>query len=330
MIETPCPKCEGAGKRTVFVGKDHLHKLPGEYKVVECEDCGMWFLNPRPEDEDLSGLYPADYSPHVMPAEYVVSDDTAARLAQDFGYDHLARPIPRRQLLEPLDRARFKWKAGVGLLPDFVSDGSVLDIGAASGSRLLELRALGWTKLHGIELVPAAAERARSRGLDVRCGSVEDTLDSFKDNSLDVIVTNMVLEHLHNPFDIVRRISSKLRPGGQFLFSTITRDSLDAKVFGDYWAGYDFPRHLVYLRDADIEQMIQGRFETVGRYHHAAAQDFVRPATWRAHEGRWLDRVILGLNHHGLRYRAALLIAWAGLSCRVSYRCRANLASQRT
>ena len=323
MIETPCPKCEGAGKRIVFVGKDHLHKLPGDYKVVECGDCGMWFLNPRPEDEELAGLYPADYSPHVMPADYRVSDEMAGRLAQDFGYEHLDRPLPRWRLLEPLDRARFKWKAGVGLLPDFVDEGAVLDIGAASGSRLLELRALGWTKLHGIELVPAAAERARSLGLDVRCGSVEQTLDSFPDQSLDVIVTNMVLEHLHDPFEIVRQISRKLKPGGQFLFSTITRDSLDAKMFKHYWAGFDLPRHLVYLRDEDIEDMVGDRFDTLGRYHHAAPQDFVRPATWRAHEGRWIDRAILATNQ-GLHYRASLLIAWTGLSCRVSYRCRAK------
>jgi SAM-dependent methyltransferase len=268
-------------------------------------------------------MYPSDDAPHATVAAPVPTKDMAARLARDLGYSHLANGHGSgRTLREPFDRKRFHWKAGVALIPQFVANGTVLDIGAASGSRLLELRELGWTDLHGIELVPAAAARARAHGLDVICGSVEATLDAFADQSFDVIVTNMVLEHLANPFEVVRRVATKLRPGGQFLFSTITRDSLDAKLFGKYWCGFDLPRHLVYMRDRDIDDMVRDRFEVLGRYRHAAPQDFIRAATWRRHENRWIDRMILSAKSPLLQYRASLLIAWSGQSCRVSYRCR--------
>jgi SAM-dependent methyltransferase len=296
--------------------------LPGAFTACECDACGLWFLNPQPSPEHVADLYPASYAPHDEPDPRPISADVAAYLADALGYAHLPRSPEHRSWRSRIDRARQRWKACVELVPQWTPGGSVLEIGAASGARLAALRNLGWTDLHGIELVPAAAERARARGAKIACGSVEDMLVTYPDASFDVVIMSMVLEHLANPFDVMAMIATKLRPGGQLLFSTITRDGLDARLYGSYWGGFDFPRHLVFLRDADIAEMIAPHFETLERAHHAAPQDFVRSAEWRRHEGRWVDRLVLAVRDPLLRYRIGLVLAWTGLTCRVSYRCR--------
>jgi SAM-dependent methyltransferase len=315
----PCPKCGGDDSRTVARGHDHLHGLPGEYHASECAGCGLWFLNPRPTETSIPSLYPDEYAPHVSPAAVRYSDALLGYLHDELGYTHL--PASEQTLRSRLEKPRRRWEAGVALIPHFVPGGSVLEIGAASGTRLLTLRELGWQNLHGIEMSPAASERARAHGLDVRAGTIEARMDEFPDGSLDVVIASMVLEHLADPFAVVAKVARKLKPGGQFLFATVTRDSADARMFGSYWGGFDFPRHFVFLRDADIADMARD-FTDLSAFHHAAPQDFVRPATWRSPEGRWTDRVILRLANSRVRRNVVLALAWSGLTCRVSYRCR--------
>jgi SAM-dependent methyltransferase len=218
-----------------------------------------------------------------------------------------------------------RWMAGIALLPRFVPDGTLLDIGCGNGSRLASLKTYGWRHLTGIEFVAAAAAEARAKGLAVECGSVESTLESYPDGSLDVVVSSMVLEHLSDPFGVVQRIAAKLKPGGQFLFSTVVRDSLDARIYGKFWGGFDFPRHLVYFRLADLDAMLTGQFDHVEYFYQPAPIDFVRSSTWRRREGegRTIDDVIIRLM--GTPWSAAIpgtLLAWLRRTSRVSFRCR--------
>jgi len=232
-------------------------------------------------------------------------------------------------VLPPFDAIR-QWTVGQDLIPRYEEGGTVLELGCGSGARLGLLRRLGWPRVQGIEFVPAAAERARALGFEVRCAPVEEALDEYPDGALDVVVSSMLLEHLRNPFDVVSRVATKLKPGGQFLFSTITRDSLDARIYGGYWAGFDFPRHLVYLRTADIVRMLEGRFEHVEFFYHADPVDFVRGSTWRANDGKatLLDRLVLSMRTSRPARVCAMVLALLGLTCRVSVRCRKRGASR--
>ena len=212
-----------------------------------------------------------------------------------------------------------RWQRGVALEPDPVPGGRLLELGCASGERLASLRALGWQHLYGVELVPAAAARARAAGFEVICGSAEDPLESFPDAHFDVIIASMVLEHLANPFAVVDAIARKLKPGGQFLFSTVVHDSADGVLFGSYWSGFDFPRHLVFFRRADLRKFLSRDFERVAMYHQSAPIDYVRSARWR---NGWLDRRIEKLFSSPRGFSVASVLAWLRLTCRVSVTAR--------
>ena len=74
-------------------------------------------------------------------------------------------------------------------------------------------------------------------------------------------------------------------------------DSLDAKIFRDYWGGFDFPRHMVYFKKNDLLGMLKDQFENIQIFHQNAPIDFVRPAISRKKEGKGSikDSLILAL-----------------------------------
>src|SRR5689334_2590250 len=57
-----CPLC-GSNHEQEFLA------LPGEnssetYRLVLCQDCGMGYLNPRPDVKSIGRFYPDDYEPY--------------------------------------------------------------------------------------------------------------------------------------------------------------------------------------------------------------------------------------------------------------------------
>jgi SAM-dependent methyltransferase len=308
-------------------GRDRLHQIGGSYYVAECRVCGLWFQNPRPESRELGSLYPADYRPYCepLPAGHLppLRPSTARYLVRALGYPaDLAAGAASRDWRSPraFDRLR-RWRLGTNLVPRYVADGRLLEVGCASGGRLVELRRLGWKRLEGIELDPDAAAIARRQGFAVECGRVEDALEHYADETFDVIIASMVIEHLVNPFETVRRIASRLKAGGQFLFSTVNRDSLDASVYGTYWRNLDLPRHMVWFRKRDIHDMLAPDFEEIACFFQAAPIDLVGSALYRRREQKKaLDRILIGLGESKVRY-LSLVLALAGRSSRMSVSC---------
>jgi 2-polyprenyl-3-methyl-5-hydroxy-6-metoxy-1,4-benzoquinol methylase len=211
------------------------------------------------------------------------------------------------------------WSAGIDLIPHFVKDGRLLEIGCATGDRLLQLRELGWQNISGIELVESAAEIAREKGFKITSGRIEDAIDKVDDSSLDTVVMSMVLEHLENPFEVTRKMAGKLKPGGEFLFSTVVRGSIDYKFFKSYWAGFDFPRHLIFFKRRDLMKMLEANFKEIHFYYQNAPVDFIRSASWR--KNGFQDRLIIWMAGSTLFSFIGYLIAFCGYTTRVSVRC---------
>lgn len=325
-----CPKCGSDDSVVVFQGKDYRYHSVGDFYASECGNCGLWFQNPRPTSRHLVNIYPEDYLPHAKPPSRAepapIRPGKIKYLRRHLGYDHLVGDSRKGydwSSLGVFDRL-WKWRMGVTLIPHYVSGGKLLEIGCASGAQLLFFRQLGWEHLYGVELVPKASETARALGFLVECGPIETVLGNYPDEYFDVIFSTMVIEHLLDPFRVMHDIASKLKPGGQFLFSTIVHDSLDAKMFGPYWYGFMFPRHMVYFQKRDIYEMLGDHFEQVECFYQSAPQDFVQPATWRREYGasKFIDWPILALDRSIAANVINVFLAWLGLTSRVSFRCR--------
>ena len=115
---------------------------------------------------------------------------------------------------------------------------SVLEIGCGEGSTLLWLRESKGVKIcRGLEILPAAAERARGKGLDIAIGNVEVGGIPFQEKN-DLVLCLDVLEHLHDPWKTLCCISDSIRPGGHLIVSipNIAHISiLSDLIFNDDW-----------------------------------------------------------------------------------------------
>jgi SAM-dependent methyltransferase len=302
-----CPKCQSSKFRHLYSTPDFLYGVKGQFSVAQCEDCGIQYQNPRPAPKMLGRLYPNDYAPHRDPRTSITRDKAGL----------LLRVL---RALNPLRAHHHK----IGLNPDFVENGHLIELGCASGGRLARLRNDGWQNLYGIELSENAASLASAAGFDVRCGLIEDELRKFPDEYFDAVISSMVMEHLYDPFTLIDLVARKLKPGGQFLFSTIVRNSFDARFYGKYWAGYDLPRHMVFYTTDELESYLSEKFLVTRVIRQSAYGDFYRSSSWRKAygEGRLIDKLITSVKPGIFTDILGVMMAKLNGSCRVSIELR--------
>jgi 2-polyprenyl-3-methyl-5-hydroxy-6-metoxy-1,4-benzoquinol methylase len=98
----------------------------------------------------------------------------------------------------------------------------LLDVGCGSGATTAAVRdARGVEWAGGIEFVDAVAERAEARLDRVwRGDAAQAPLEAeIAAGSLDLVLCLDVLEHMPDPWTMVRRLSRLLRPGGRLILS---------------------------------------------------------------------------------------------------------------
>jgi len=135
------------------------------------------------------------------------------------------------------------------------SQGScLLDVGFGNGAFLERAQSAGW-KVSGVDPDSTVVEQASERGLDVRQGGIE----AFSDcpAAFDAITLSHVIEHVHDPVDVLSWAYKLLKPGGQIWLETPNIDSLGHKQFGCNWRGLEPPRHLVLFNWPALEHLLQ-------------------------------------------------------------------------
>jgi len=116
----------------------------------------------------------------------------------------------------------------------------ILDVGCSSGRFLRNARSLGF-HTNGVEPAPKAAAAARSLGLDVREGYLEQA--EFADGSFDALTLFEVIEHLRDPVSLVRECHRVLKPGGILLIGTGNTASWSVGALRGKWDYFDISRH---------------------------------------------------------------------------------------
>jgi SAM-dependent methyltransferase len=170
-----------------------------EFSLRSCGRCGFQFKDPAIEPEKLLACY-------------------AAADSDKWGES----PDPWRRKFDVLRSCIERHARGK----------RILDVGCFNGA-LLKYLGPEW-QLFGIEPSTAAAELARSRGVDVVASTIEQVdpaIDKF-----DVILAIDVVEHLVDPAPFFRAVANLLRPGGTFVVETGDTDGLAWRwQQGAYW-----------------------------------------------------------------------------------------------
>jgi 2-polyprenyl-3-methyl-5-hydroxy-6-metoxy-1,4-benzoquinol methylase len=218
MESTSCNVCHADDFAVLFEGPDRLHHLPGIFRLVCCRRCGLIYLNPRPDCNEIHQFYPEDY----LAFQRAIEDD--------------------RSFLKRLDRRYGIYKRCRAVIKEQPLPGRILDIGCATGLFLFEMKKKGWETL-GIDLSESASGYARKRmGLKVITGDFLEV--ELPPRAFDVITLWDVLEHLPTPGAALEKITGLLRENGLLLLNLPNPGSWEAGFFGPCWIGWDPPRHL--------------------------------------------------------------------------------------
>ena len=125
----------------------------------------------------------------------------------------------------------------------------ILDLGCASGALGAALKARQKAEVVGIELDPGYARDARARLDHVVEADIEELIEGDEFRSLgdfDCVIAADVLEHLRDPWVVMRRATPLLRPGGSAIVSLP-----NIRFWETFWqVGYrsTWPRRASYLR----------------------------------------------------------------------------------
>ena len=160
-----------------------------EYPVVECQNCGLVYVNPRPVFEEMGKFYPNGYH-----------DGRNDEL-------HLQRYKDQFSYISKLDAL------------------AVLDIGCAKGDWLNYIHSQ-WTtvKLYGVDAFSDGVKFENISFLKEQLNEAE-----LPNSYFDLITAWAVMEHVHTPDAYFYAVNKLLKPGGKFVFLVTNSDSIYGK-----------------------------------------------------------------------------------------------------
>src|SRR5271156_2544662 len=195
---------------------DRLYFRDEFFTVVECDRCGLGFLNPRPTIAEMQKHYPPEYfrnAPTRSNARYM-----RRRFAREAS---CLRPIEAR--------------AGTNRL---------LDIGCADGAFPRFMVARGWD-VEGVEISQVAQQIK-----DFRVHTEEFQDIPVNEPTYDAITAWAVLEHVHDPMAYFRKAAVVLKKDGLFVFLVPNFVSVASRhLFCE-----DVPRHIYFFTRETVAQ----------------------------------------------------------------------------
>jgi 2-polyprenyl-3-methyl-5-hydroxy-6-metoxy-1,4-benzoquinol methylase len=260
-----CPVCESSQRRVLY---DEMRDkvffcAPGEWVLHECMNCGSSYLDPRPTPATIYLAYRTYYThqrAERIPTATLRGVKYLKRIMAN-GYRNWrfnADFSPSNSLgvllafLLPSERTAIEHESRH--LPRRPQYGRLLDIGFGDGAFLDIARAMGWD-VTGIDPDSKVVNNALQRGLNVYQGGLE--VMAQERGAFDVITMSHVIEHVHDPIEVLQTCNRLLKPGGQLWIETPNINSLGRSRFQHSWRGLETPRHLVLFNGRSLRGALQ-------------------------------------------------------------------------
>lgn len=235
-----CNCCGSDNYRIVYTAPD-VHFYPDEFfTVVECLDCGLGYLNPRPTRAEMGRFYPRDFY---------------ERFVEDEEYHQRRYWREARYLADLTQNGREK---------------RLLDLGCANGGFPRLMRQLGW-QVEGVEVSDNALQ------IDdfpvYRCEFDQIPVDEPR---YDAVTAWAVLEHVHDPKAYFRKAAEVLKSGGRFVFLVTNFKSISSR----YLFREDLPRHLYFFTEETVRRYLEENGLYLARVDYSDKIYSMIPENW--------------------------------------------------
>lgn len=257
------PACPYCGSRSRDLAYENVRDwsfqcAPGKWSYWDCVDCQSLYLNPRPTIESVGAAYAHYYTHGDAPVgifgnlKYLLRNECLSYrfnvdITPRLGLPSLLRPVLQR--IAHYIKLPFGWT-----FLESAHKGRFIDVGCGDGRTVALAKQLGW-KAMGVEIDPAAVTEARRKNLDVVEGTYA-ALATFP-YQFDCIVCSHVLEHVHDPLDLLRILRNSLAPGGMLLLTLPNASSALRRHFGENWRGLEAPRHISIPSELQLRKLLE-------------------------------------------------------------------------
>ncbi len=254
-----CCICGKSETQSIASGTDREYFTSSAvFYVVQCKQCKLLYLNPRPQANELSKIYPSSYHSYIIDTE-LDSMSWLTRMRYKAHTKRFTKVLKYTQQNKKID---------------------LLDVGCGDGWMLSLFQKTAPDRLttYGVEISPEVCKLAENLGHKIYCGRIEDVIFN---RSFDLINYNHVIEHVSNPKEITQKSFDILKPNGILVYETPNANTLDWFWFRKgNWGVYHFPRHWYFFTPETIRGMGEAiGFEYVDHYFHPGPTHWV----WTMH-----------------------------------------------
>lgn len=234
----------GKYKKIYNLKKDFIMNKKLNYKLMPHPEYGFLQVSPTPSADEITQFYANEF----YSGEYKKFNNSSLEVQvedKDF-FEGQCEDILfniAKVLEKPLDGLR------------------ILDIGCGWAQALMYFRSKGMD-CYGFDPAPEAIKYGLSKGLNVKHAGI-DRMDVFGDIKFDVVMLKNVLEHMANPFDVLKEIREKvLKKGGLIVldvpneFNVFQTAGRDVHGLSDWWVAP--PGHLNYFSNDTLVKLVNG------------------------------------------------------------------------
>ncbi|MCH7500454.1 MAG: methyltransferase domain-containing protein, partial [Nitrospinae bacterium] len=230
--DPPCENCNSLFHMEMFPARFAANEDPSIYqctsaghrthgRILKCLHCGLVFNETRHDAEKL-----LDFYSDVEDPTYLKNIDSRFKTFR-YNFEKIKPRLP--------------------------ASGKLLDIGSYCGVSLKVAHENGFETL-GVEPSKWAARYSEEVMQErVFQGTLRDL--PAEEGPFDVITMWDVMEHLPHPVEEMKRIHSRLKPGGVFVFSTLFIDNWYPKIMKERWPWY-MDMHLFYFTLDALSQLL--------------------------------------------------------------------------
>lgn len=242
MIKTEnvsCNLCYKDDAAVLFSRRDSLTHENTLFSVVQCRNCGLVYVNPRPTLQCIQNFYTKQFLSYQLEL-----------------YDFKNSSI-KEKLVSLV--AKSSATARVKTIQNFFkSNGKLklLDIGCGKGHFLYAAKKRLNCNVTGIDFDQISVTYCQDQlGLNVRQGNANSLIDLGTE--FDLVTMWHFLEHEFDPASTLKTVNAQLKKGKYLVIEVPNADSLENLLFGENSYLYDVPRHLYNFSPTTITRYLE-------------------------------------------------------------------------
>ncbi|MGA9995592.1 MAG: class I SAM-dependent methyltransferase [Pyrinomonadaceae bacterium] len=250
---------------------DHLSHAYGsngevkewQYRLLECKECGLGFVDPEPTWELLQTFYEEDYGNFdgSSAANLHNAHSLKYRIAKLRTATIVSGGLPA--MMKASLGALTEWTTGrtipytLSIPLQLHKDAYILDVGYGSGNWLLAMSDLGYCNLYGydIEVNTQNLSRLRDRGVNVSSGLFLE--NEYPNEMFDCIRLDHVFEHLLDPIEVLKKCKKLLKPDGILVMSFPCKNSWSMNLSLTNSPALQIPKHLYHHTQKSTKLMLE-------------------------------------------------------------------------